>query len=406
MKKNIKLRVILSVGLSLLLLVYVIYQIYVSHTSVVETEYALDYTYHQTIPMQGFVVRNEEVINQKIPEGIISYCQPNGSKISSGHLLAKVFSNSEQAATQTKIDELDNTINNLSELQMTGTQIAADAQVLDTRIDQSIYELLTIAGSGKLNNLESVSNDLLQLLNKKQIALGNAGNFDTYIENLKAEKSKLESGMDAYTEIYSEQSGYFIGGDDGYETVIDYQDILATDLNKLNHALNFQASASGSVGKIIASNEWYILSSISQVQSQSMKLGDFVEVTVPLLSDDVYQCEVMALNVDYIAKQTVLVLKCSQMNDEIATARKENFELRTNSHQGLRINQAALRVVDGITGVYVVDGISASFKPVEILYSDNDFVICKYDPQKTSGIKQYDEVIIEGIDLYDGKVIR
>ena len=47
---------------------------------------------------------------------------------------------------------------------------------------------------------------------------------------------------------------------------------------------------------------------------------------------------------------------------------------------------------DGVTGVYVLSGINAVFKPIEILYSDSNYVICKNDVQSSSGIRMYDEV--------------
>ena len=49
---------------------------------------------------------------------------------------------------------------------------------------------------------------------------------------------------------------------------------------------------------------------------------------------------------------------------------------------------------DGVTGVYVLSGINAVFKPIEILYSDSNYVICKNDVQSSSGIRMYDEVIL------------
>jgi hypothetical protein len=94
------------------------------------------------------------------------------------------------------------------------------------------------------------------------------------------------------------------------------------------------------------------------------------------------------------------------MNQQLAQARIENAQLRLRTHRGLRVNQAALRVVDGVTGVYVVSGITAKFRPVDILYSDTDFAICAYDAANTNSLVQYDEVIVRGGDLYDGKIIR
>lgn len=61
-------------------------------------------------------------------------------------------------------------------------------------------------------------------------------------------------------------------------------------------------------------------------------------------------------------------------------------------------------------GVYVRFGSELTFKEIVPLYSDNSFVICDPDPDDEalfSGdtIQLYDEVVVEGTDLYDGKII-
>ena len=44
------------------------------------------------------------------------------------------------------------------------------------------------------------------------------------------------------------------------------------------------------------------------------------------------------------------------------------------------------------------------FREIEILYSDDDYAVVKYEPEKKDGIRLYDQIIVEGKDLYDGKV--
>ena len=56
-------------------------------------------------------------------------------------------------------------------------------------------------------------------------------------------------------------------------------------------------------------------------------------------------------------------------------------------------------------GVYVIQGGRIVFKPVTRLYSEETFVICERDEFGGSDVLQlFDEVIVEGVELYDGKV--
>ena len=50
------------------------------------------------------------------------------------------------------------------------------------------------------------------------------------------------------------------------------------------------------------------------------------------------------------------------------------------------------------------------FKEISILYSASNYVICDPNPENLltdyGNVKLYDEVVIQGADLYDGKVIK
>ena len=92
------------------------------------------------------------------------------------------------------------------------------------------------------------------------------------------------------------------------------------------------------------------------------------------------------------------------MNRDVANLRIENIEIITDEYTGIRINNNAIREVDGEKGVYVQRGNIISFKKINILHSTEDYsVIEKVDD--SSYVRQYDTIITEGVDLYDGKVI-
>ncbi len=405
MKKTISWRRICSILLSVAVLLYLFYQIYsVSHDTV-QTEYALDYTYHETLPLNGFIVRNETLLSTD-QTGVIGYAQPNGSKVPSGQVVARVFDSDEQAAVQAQLDEVNELIEDLSSLQKEGTQLSVNAEVLDSRINQSINRYLSITDRCRMQGSDAVVKDLLRLLNKKQLTLGSGGNIAQYLSSLQAQKSSLEGSVKSSAVVNATQSGYFVNTADGLEETIDYQNVKDLTTTEIENALQQAVSSTANVGKIVVGNEWFIVAVAGQSVAQQVSLGAEVTVTVPVLSDQEYVCTVEAANIDYATDTVALVLKCGQINPEILGVRKVEAQLRTNTYKGLRIRSDALRVVDGITGVYVVDGISASFKPVELLYSDSGIAICKYDTTKSKYLKIYDEVIVEGSGIYDGKVIR
>ena len=92
------------------------------------------------------------------------------------------------------------------------------------------------------------------------------------------------------------------------------------------------------------------------------------------------------------------------MNRDVANLRIEDIEIITDQYTGIRINNKAIREVDGEKGVYVLRGNIIQFKKINIISSSEEYsVVEKVDD--SSYIKQYDNVITEGVDLYDGKVV-
>lgn len=52
-----------------------------------------------------------------------------------------------------------------------------------------------------------------------------------------------------------------------------------------------------------------------------------------------------------------------------------------------------------------LNGNIVKFKKINIVYSDSEYSICSVPDGESGYIKQYDEIIVEGTDLYDGKIL-
>ena len=109
----------------------------------------------------------------------------------------------------------------------------------------------------------------------------------------------------------------------------------------------------------------------------------------------------------------VVFLKTNYINETLISQRIVKLDIRFKSYSGLRISISALRY-DGMTeGVYVKNGNLISFKAIERIYTDEEFILCKSaaviedenSEKRYEPLNQFDEIIIKGTDLYDGKVI-
>ncbi len=54
--------------------------------------------------------------------------------------------------------------------------------------------------------------------------------------------------------------------------------------------------------------------------------------------------------------------------------------------------------------MYVLIASQVKFREVNVIYSDDDYVLAEYDESNTDSIHLYDKIITQGKDLKDGKV--
>ena len=53
----------------------------------------------------------------------------------------------------------------------------------------------------------------------------------------------------------------------------------------------------------------------------------------------------------------------------------------------------------------VLTGMQVKFVEVNVIYSDDDYMICEKQTEDEKVLRLYDEVIVKGKNLYDGKIV-
>ena len=122
----------------------------------------------------------------------------------------------------------------------------------------------------------------------------------------------------------------------------------------------------------------------------------------------------------------VVVFQCDMISNNLISIRDIQLEIQTKKYSGIKISRSALRMetlsreikdetgtVVGteekeVQGVYVLHGNEIRFREIVPLYVDDNFVICDANPADSfSGkvLQLYDEVVVKGRELYDGKYI-
>ncbi len=419
---------LITVVIALLLIVYVGFQIYNANYSQVKTETVSYMTTADSIQTNGFVVREEQILEAAV-DGVLTFSIDNGGKVAQGGVVAEIYANAEDADAQKRISELNADIERLRQLGTLAESFTITPDALDKQLTLDMHSLLEKINDGELLRLASDRENLLYQLNERQLITGAVENFDARISELTAERDSLSFSHGGRTgTVTSPAAGYFVSETDGYEQAFGENDVLSLTPEQLKTGpQKNEAISENVIGKVISSFDWYITCVLSPEQAQNLYEGKRVYVRLPFATTERLPVTVAAVNQVNKTTEAAVILKCNYMNSELASLREELVSIDVETYTGLRVSKRAIHrgVVtrtttneDGekiteekeVSGVYVRFGSELTFKEIVPLYSDNSFVICDPDPDDEalfSGdtIQLYDEVVVEGTDLYDGKII-
>lgn len=420
-------RILIAV-LSILAVVYVVYLLVSSNFDMYPTENAVQVTVNDTIHSNGFIIRDETVIENS-SRGVLSYSLSDGEAVKSSGEIAKIYSTDSDAAAQSKADILEEKVNSLKNLQNVNAGNTTGIDTINNDINNSIVSFYNLVNNNDITKIGSNINSLITSINRQQVFTGKADNFDAEIAELESQISTLRntSGKSIGT-ISAPKAGYFSAHCDGYENSIKFTDIDKIKLNDLENVKSSDVSSSVA-GKVVNDVEWYIACKVTADEATELNLWDG-DATV-LFSNA--SSETIPASVERVYQETkdsdgLLILKCNYMNSELIDTRNEPIEIGLGTYSGLRISKKAIHddIVTKTTtdengnkhteekkvqGVYVLYGSEMNFKQISILYAEDDYVICDTNPDSDvlfngETISLYDKVIVEGEGMYDGKVIN
>ncbi len=419
---------ILIAALTILALVYVIYLFASANFSMVATENAIQVTSTDKIFTNAFIIRDESILSNN-SSGVLSYSLNDGDEVGVNGEIAKIYSSENDAAAQTKIDILEAQIEDLKTLENNKLVGSVGIETIDSEISTNLLAYLSDINNGEISKLGNDTSNLLSSINHRHLFTGKISDFDSEIAQLQAELDQLKSTSgESIGSIKTDKAGYFSEYCDGYEKALKYSDVDKLELSDLKNIKKSDVS-SNTAGKVVSSLNWYVACEVSADEATKLTLWDgkasilFSDASTESIPANIYR--IHQKNKDSSA---LLILECDYMNESLIDARVEPVEIGLGTYTGLQVSKRAIHddyitktVYDEngnkhteekkVQGVYTLYGSKVQFKQVSIMYSDDDYVIC--DPEPEEGIlfngetiELYDQVIIEGDDLYDGKVIE
>lgn len=392
--------------LGVLIICYFIYQVVQMNASPYKTEVAVEREVENIISTKAFAIRDEEYLKTENVNGTFVSIAEDGKRVGSGDAVAVVFQSSESASAYVRINELEKEINYYKQLKnRVGVGTNAPSSYNDS-IDNACISFISASRNCIDSEFDEALIDLRDSITARQLAVGTQLSVDAKLSSLEAELIDLKSKAVGFTTVASPNPGYYIGSVDGLEHAISYSDVLNNiNCDTITNLLFYskQEVVGNIMGKLVDSFDWYFVCNIPYGDSGQLKADKKVTVKIPNTAVGSIECKIAYIGAkegDYIP----LVLKCNIMNRDVANLRIEDIEIITDEYTGIRINNKAIREVDGEKGVYVLRGNIIQFKKINIISSSEEYsIVEKVDD--SSYLKQYDTVITEGVDLYDGKVV-
>lgn len=407
MKRKIPWFQITSVVLSIIVISYIVYNAFAYSYSPIDTQRLTEETtIEETIDFKGFALRDEKIIDTSASGTVIPLAH-DGKRVANGDDIAVVCQNDDQAAAYTKLESLKHELERYKNINdPDGTQ-ELSADKLNTKISDAYDDIMDAVTTGAYDELPDALTAYADKCATKQILTEGSIDLSAKLTSLENEIAALTAQNINYSSVKAPKSGYYINTIDGYESALSYKDALSLTSQQIESALNAEpAAVSGnSLGKIVESYKWYIVGETENQNSSYFKNG--AKITVNFPKEGVNHVTMLVEKADTQGDKMTVVLSCSLMDETFANMRTEDMQIVTKSHTGYRVPSNVIRFdEDNNTGIYVLRGKIITFIPVEIIYTEDDFAIISSSSSNGKSVRLYDEVIIKGKELEDGKVIN
>ena len=394
--------------LVLLIVAFIGFQMYQNFYSPIQTETVFSTTVNQSFDSKGIVVRNETVLpNEK--QGAVNYQVGNGDKVAKNSVLAVMYPSEQDIVNLNMIERLEAELKVVQDSQTPGSVAGGQLDVLSAQIDAECLNFLSLLQSQDLSGLYQIKNSFIDMYNRRQIILGTATDFNNRINELNNEINQLKasSGQPIAT-VTSSASGYFVDSVDGYEEIVNMDVLQNASLEQVSQWIN-DTSISGNtqlIGKVVTDSIWQYAAIMNKNDATLLKIGTTRNLQFSDLSDQLIPAEIVSIDLNASENESLVIFESDILSSAISKLRVEDAQVVIGTYEGIKVPKQALRVVDGEKGVYIKYGQEMRFKKVDILYEDEEYFISKDNPSDSSLVRSYDDVIVKGVDLYDGKQIR
>ena len=403
MKRSSPLMKILPIAVLAAVLLYFAVQLYNYLSDPVSTTLVTEGQAEDTIALNGWLLRDEEVLPAQ--SGTLSRERQEGDRVGVGQVLATVYADDGALQTVSQIETLEL---QLQQLQFALTSyLDPDAALkLDTSITGDILTLRQTLTGGDYTAADSDIAQLKAAVLKRDHPYTSQEEIETEIKAVEGQISSLKASLSGAATVTAKAAGTYSAVCDGYETVLTtafLEDVTPGKLARLQ-----PAGTESSMGKLIYGDTWYYVVSLPEEQAAQLKALGTVTLRFAKGFDQNLRMQVTDVSAAENG-QAAVTLSCRKYLAQTTLLRHQAADVILRTYEGLRVPSNALRVSEeGVTGVYCLDGVTAAFRPVTVLYQGQGYALVRPadGAADTRTLRAGDEVIASAGALHDGKVIQ
>jgi len=353
------------------------------------------------VDTEGFIMRNELVIADNSGT-IIDSLVSDGERVSKGQQVATCYSASVSPETKAKLKNLNERIISLEKSAVQNKIIGNDSAKSEALVKSKTTEIIKYAHLGQALELSEIKSELETVIDKSLTS----EKSESVLENLKNQKKDLETEITGEKSvIYAPESGMYFSYLDGGEQILipdKISSMTVGDYESINKGAFDEKIYTGA--KIARDYKWYYVTLMDTKKSMALKKGSAVTLRFMENSDKETDAEVCYISKDEGGK-TVVAFEVYSYSEYAYSNRSAKVSVIVSSASGLKFLKDAIRVEDSVTGVYVIDDSVAKFRQVEILGSDEKYVVVKNNITDYKSVALYDEIVVKG-DVENNKIVK
>ncbi|MCD7846864.1 MAG: hypothetical protein LUG49_02355 [Oscillospiraceae bacterium] len=383
----------------------VISQIYLTMSADSDTEDATLFTTSKTLNFTGVIVRDESLVyTSYLGGGVLTYDIDDGSRVSNGSSIAKIYNSYTQIYNRHEIEKLEEEIEALEKAQDNGTTDYVQPEFISTQISEQYKELIADIRTQDLEDLNSERVELLKLMCILNVSSNVESDYTDRISVLTERLNTLEvSLVNAVATVSASSSGYFTSVVDGYEsdlTTDGISDLTVDDINAIVASPQKDTAMSSNViGKLFSDYKWQMVGVI--YTDDRYFVNESFDLTFTSVGKT-YNVTVESITATGNGNEAIIVLSCDQMDETVAASRVVDVEIQFGTYTGIKVSRSAIRFQNGQKGVYVVSGGQTEFRYIDVIYEGDDYVLSAVTTED-GYLSLYDSVLLDPVSTTEGQ---